>query len=180
MMLLLGATLSAMVANRDRGERNSALILMEEEAVNALSSLISDLAETHVRSVWAPDSTLTVFPMPRDLGWNFLVEPDGRLRWSVLVAYRTKVHNGVPYIMRQVVDVSDSVHRPIIPDELTPLPDQSFLDGFPANRKLMARGFQSLDLVREDRLIKVSLEVETKHRERSYGLVLSSAVMPRN
>ncbi len=180
MMMLMGAILAALVASRERGERNSALILMEEEALNALSLMVSDLAETHVRSVWTPDEHLLVFPLPRDLGWNFLVEPDGSLRWSVLLAYRGVDRDGTPYLLRQMVDVADSVQDPIFPEDLSPLPDQAFLNGSTTNRKLMARGFQSLQVAREDDLIRLRLEVETSHKERRFGLVLSSAVMPRN
>lgn len=181
MLLLLGSTMAALVAGKDRAARSSTQVLMEEEALSALTFVTTDLSETNLAAVHVPSDQFVVFPLPRNAVGKFTVEPDGKLRWSTLIAYRAETINGEPHLIRQIADVADSVDEPMDPKFMTaPVPDAAYFARLSSPKRETARGFQRLEVVPDGRALKLALEVSSQIGNRTLGLVLRSTVMPRN
>lgn len=180
MLLLLGSTLAALVAGKERAARSAEQGLMEEEAIAAISQVTTDLSETNLIAINAPTDQFLVMPLPRNVTGRFMVEPNGKLRWSTLVAYRpTRIDDRV-HLLRQIADLPDSVGQAMDTKHMTPTPDVAFFTGLRSPTREVARGFERLEVTEESEGVKVALEVSSQWKQRKIGLVLQSFVKPRN
>lgn len=179
-LFLTGSVALVLRLSRERMERMETQLRLEESGTIAMSMLVRDLAESRQSSVLSVDDQLLVFPVPRDLAGQFLVEPDGRLRWSILVGYRKYEPEGRSYLIRQVADIDDSVEGPPEPQTMSPIPDPAYWETQGSRTRKVAEGFQSLKFSNDGKKSILELYLSLENHNRQYGLHLKSGVYPRN
>ena len=183
MLLLMGFAVLGLKASGSYLARTETQLALDTTATTALSHICHDLAETNGNSAYFPSDSLLVLPLPRDVDGRFTVEPNGDLRWGVLVGYRKVEVDGVPQLIRQVDDEIEEVGAPPEVRELDDLPDEAWWQARRGPRRAIADGFVSLDVQREPAVktaLVVTLHLRKEAQGRQYGVKLSVRVTPRN
>lgn len=182
LLLVTGYMVQIMISSQRRLQRFEKLIEMEEHAIKALSQISVDLTETHPTAIETQGPKFVVFPSARQLSGQFALSPQGELMWSSVIGYRGEGMGTESKLIRQVEAIPVSPGEAPNPLDLTPPLDLAYFEAGSGQKRLMARGFESLTLSSPsaDGVIEVTLHLSVELRRGPQGLRLSNSIKPGN